>query len=55
MHANFEPNPNTPEHSELVQTEFDFLDSPFDRWLRITDMLLAKYRNPEKTTDHSDC
>ena len=45
--TNFDPKPQgTP--SEQLFSDPEFLESPFDRWLHLADVIIAKHKAPEK-------
>jgi hypothetical protein len=43
MFADFKLDPQSQAHAENSQPELEFLDSPFDRWLKLADALLEKH------------
>lgn len=44
---NFEAKPQaTP--SEKPFSDPEFLESPFDRWLHLAEVIIEKHKNPEK-------
>jgi hypothetical protein len=44
---NFDAKPQvTP--SETLFPDPEFLESPFDRWLHLADVIIEKHKNPDK-------
>ena len=46
---NFDPKPQ-----EKPLPEPEFLDSPFDRWLRLADLIIEKHKKHEDAEDFSN-
>lgn len=49
MVANFKPDPKPQVALPKTAPEPEIMDSPFDRWLRLADDIIAKHTHPEKT------
>lgn len=52
MLSNHELDPKSQVNSNPLP-EPEFLDSPFDRWVRLADVILEKHKHPEKAQDTS--
>ncbi len=45
--TNFDAKPQGAP-SETLFSEPEFLESPFDRWLHLADVIIERHKNPDK-------
>jgi hypothetical protein len=49
MVANLKHDPKPQVAKPQHPSEPEIVDSPFDRWVRLADDIIAKHKHPEKT------